>query len=187
MAECFALVFWRNAGRCVVRRTIEEHDVGTVVEGLCRGLHWLFAVQFVVAVGGWTSEHSVPVSYAIAATMTVYIAGVTWFARREADRKPSQSLLIFGASLMGIALVALALMPDWLSYWIPAAEEAVDVQRARLDVWRFDWKAVVGCDISNFTDNDAVGVKQSLLSLILLDAFLAYWWMGPYWGGAYRC
>lgn len=150
--------------------------------GLCRGLHWLFAVQFVVAVGGWTSEYSVPVSYAIAATMTVYIAGVTWFARREADRKPSQSLLIFGASLMTLALVALASMPTWLAHWIPELKKqsmfSVLVLMCGALIGRRLWGAISQTSPTTMQ----LAVKQSLLSLILLDAFLAYWWMGPYWG-----
>lgn len=150
--------------------------------GLCRGLHWLFAVQFVVAVGGWTSEYATPVSYAIAATMTVYIAGVTWFARREAEQKPSSTILIFGASLMVAALIALALMPRWLSYWMaeikPQAIYSLLVTMCGALIVKRLWLAIRQTSPATMQ----LAVKQSLLSLILLDAFLAYWWMGPYWG-----
>jgi 4-hydroxybenzoate polyprenyltransferase len=149
--------------------------------GLCRGLHWLFAVQFVVAVGGWTNEYAVPFSYAIAATMTVYVAGVTWFARREAEQKPSQALLIFGASLMILALIAHALLPNWLAYTLqlkPNAMYSVLVAMCGALIVKRLWLAIR--QTSPLTMQ--LAVKQSLLSLILLDAFVAYWWMGPYWG-----
>jgi 4-hydroxybenzoate polyprenyltransferase len=149
--------------------------------GLCRGLHWLFAVQFVVAVGGWTNDYAVPFSYAIAATMTVYVAGVTWFARREAEQKPSPTLLIFGASLMIIALIAHALLPNWLAYSLqlkPNATYSVLVAMCGALIVKRLWLAIR--QTSPVTMQ--LAVKQALLSLILLDAFVAYWWMGPYWG-----
>lgn len=152
------------------------------IMGLCRGLHWLFAVQFVVAVGGVSSEVAVPLSYAIAATMTVYVAGVTWFARKEADQKPSTSLLVFGAALMLLALIAHATIPTWMAYWIPGlkpqAMYGILVLMCGALIGKRVWLAIRQTSPATMQ----LAVKQSLLSLILLDAFVAYWLMGPYWG-----
>jgi len=150
--------------------------------GLCRGFHWLFAVHFVIAVGGASSPYAVPMSYAIATTMTVYIAGVTWFARREADSKPSLTLLWLGACLMSAALVAQALLPQSLAYWFPELPEPSNyvflVAMCGALILRRLWMAIRQPSPLSMQ----LAVKQSLLSLILLDAFVAYWWRGPYWG-----
>lgn len=152
------------------------------IMGMCRGLHWLFAVQFVVAVGGSTSEIAIPISYAIAATMTLYVAGVTWFARKEADQKPSTTLLVFGAALMMLALIAHATIPMWLAYWIPGMKQqsmySLLVLMCGALIGKRLWFAIQQTSPATMQ----LAVKQSLLSLVLLDAFVAYWRMGTYWG-----
>ena len=150
--------------------------------GVCRGLHWLFAVQFVLAVGGATSDYATPVSFAIAATMTVYIAGVTWFARKEADRKPSKLLLVFGATLMVIALAAHASMPYWLTFWTPEIKPQSTYSILVTMCGVLIARRLVAAIGAPSPATMQLAVKQSLLSMILLDAFVAYWWMGPYWG-----
>jgi 4-hydroxybenzoate polyprenyltransferase len=150
--------------------------------GVCRGLHWLFAAQFVLAVGGETSDYATPVSFAIAATMTVYIAGVTWFARKEADRKPSKLLLVFGATLMVAALAAHASMPNWLTFWAPEIKPQSTYSILVTMCGVLIVRRLVAAIGAPSPATMQLAVKQSLLSMILLDAFVAYWWMGPYWG-----
>lgn len=194
--SCGAILFWMQPDRwlyvlplCIgVMVAVVLYDgplkntiLAPWLMGVCRGLHWLFAVQFAVAVGGWTTDYAVPLSYAIATTMTVYIAGVTWFARREAEAKPSQTLLVFGASLMVLALIAHALLPYGLAYLFqlkPNAMYSVLVAMCGGLIAKRLWFAIRQTSPSTMQ----LAVKQSLLSLILLDAFVAYWWMGPYWG-----
>ncbi len=149
--------------------------------GLCRGLHWMFAVTLVSYVGGDCGAHSQTLALAIAAIMTLYVAGVTWFARREADKSPAKSLLILGAFVMTIALLSLGSMPWWLIYFLPL------VPKNSMFVWLVAmtgailsrrWLAAITNPIPSTIQ---VGVKQSLLSLIMLDAFVAFWWAGAYW------
>jgi 4-hydroxybenzoate polyprenyltransferase len=118
----------------------------------------------------------------IAIIMTLYVAGVTWFARREADAKPSTSLLLFGSTVMVAALATLASLPWWLNQWIPEAQEnsmfGLLVAMSGVLLGRRLLTAIG----DPRPETIQLGVKQSLLSLILLDAYLAYWWSGSFWG-----
>jgi 4-hydroxybenzoate polyprenyltransferase len=149
--------------------------------GLCRGLHWMFAVTLVSYVGGDCGEHSQRLALAIAGIMTLYVTGVTWFARREADKAPAKSLLIFGTLLMTVSLIGLGTMPWWLIYWLPM------VPKNSMYAWLVAMSGAILMRrwLTAITNPSPatiqVGVKQSLLSLIMLDAFLAFWWAGAYW------
>lgn len=150
--------------------------------GVCRGLHWMFAFSLIQVVGGEVGLQLPKIAYVIAIIMTFYVAGVTWFARREADAKPSTSLLLFGSTLMVVALATLASLPWWLNQWIAEAQEnsmfGLLVAMSGVLLGRRLLTAIG--DPSPATIQ--LGVKQSLLSLILLDAYLAYWWSGSFWG-----
>lgn len=91
---------------------LKRTPIGPLGMGLCRFLNILLAVSV-----GSTANSSADLRFTtpqllIALGIGVYIAGVTWFARREEAQSPRAGL-IFGFAVMlgGIALVAFA--PDY--------------------------------------------------------------------------
>lgn len=146
---------------------LKKTPLGPLGMGACRTLN--------VAMGLSTGV-AAPVAWhwAIAAGIGVYIAGVTWFARSEAEQSRRLPLLLAVAVMIaGIALLASfpwwthadgwrlkVPQPRWHLFWVIIGA---------LIVWRL-LRAVVDPQPRLVQ----LAVKQSLLSLILLDAALVF-------------
>ncbi len=78
---------------------LKKTTLGPPAMGACRGLNLLLGMS--LAAGPWQTPH-----YLIVAAITVYVTGITWFARTEAEQsRRSQLLGAAVAILAGILLL----------------------------------------------------------------------------------
>ncbi len=169
---------------------LKRTAAGPIAMGACRVANVLLAcslapTQVVGAeAGGVFSLGWTPDMLGVALAIGVYIAGVTWMARREAGHsKPAQLTAAVIVMVMGLAL--LAALP-----WIAGAQRAAVF---RLEpIWWVAFVLLLGATIVrrclpallNATPrNVQAAVKFSILSLITLDAAVtllcgASPWMG---------
>jgi len=154
---------------CVVvyDRFLKRTPLGPVAMGACRMLNVLLGMS--VLVGPWQGYH-----FLIAAGIGTYIVGVTWYARHEAwESNRIELLLAIAVMLTGIGLLA------WLPGWTDET-----VLQIRADPSR--WYLIVGVlgALIGWRSLRAVlepqplqvqlAVKQSILSLVILDAVVCF-------------
>jgi 4-hydroxybenzoate polyprenyltransferase len=136
--------------------------LGPIAMGGCRFFNALLGMSlagFAWDAGNWM----------VAAGVGVYIAGVTWFARTEA-RESSRLHLALATLVMGLGVFLLWWFPAWTNRLQPP------------DSWLFFWAVLallIGwrCLRAVASPSPAhvqTAVKQSILSLIILDAAVAY-------------
>ena len=157
-------------------RVLKKTPLGPVAMGTCRMLNVLLGMS--AATTGWEPYH-----WMIAAGIGTYIVGVTWFARTEAavSSRP-QLLLATVVVLAGVAL--LALFPNTMK-----AEALADLQWQGPDRWRLLWimlAVLIGWRLVKAIGDPSPGpvqfaIKQSILSLIILDAAVAFAFAGLFW------
>lgn len=136
--------------------------------GLCRALN--LAMGMCAASGGLPADGGLPIF-----AMGLYVTSLTFFARREAGRSSRMALALSAAGIVGAALL-LALM-------LGPSTRHVDVFVLSLALAAFLgqrlWPAIRDPSPSRVQK----GVKTAILSLIALDAIIAYAAGGPYAGG----
>jgi 4-hydroxybenzoate polyprenyltransferase len=143
---------------------LKRTPLGPLAMGGCRMLNVLLGMS--AATGAFGVAH-----YLVAGGVGVYIAGVTIFAKREAEQS-SQGRLALGMLVIGAGFALVGLFPNW------AAAANVPLQ---LDV--FKWRLVLGASgllvlnrcLSAVLSGGAparvqVAVVNALRSLIILDA-----------------
>ena len=146
--------------------------VGPVSMGLCRPLNILMGMSLASLNREYASVATFTYPQLLIATgIGVYIAGVTWFARREESRS-SRIGLIFGFSVMAIGVLLLALAPS-----------SGPLPPGRIVGAQYGWLlllvgGVVGARclraIANPTPAKVqIAIKIAILSLIWLDAAIA--------------
>ena len=146
----------------------KKGPLGPVVMGSCRFFNALLGMSlaaFTWSAGNWV----------VATGLGVYVAGVTWFARTEA-RDSSRVQLALATLVMGLGLALLWWFPAW-SEWIIAPPNN----------WLFFWVVIglligwrcVRAILAPTPAHVQTAVKQSILSLIVLDAAVAYAAQGP--------
>ncbi|MEQ8787413.1 MAG: UbiA family prenyltransferase [Pirellulaceae bacterium] len=167
-------------------RVLKKTSVGPMAMGACRFFNVLLGMSVAggAAQGGLAVLAFTPAQLVAAAGIGVYIAGVTLFARDEA--KQSRQLQL-GAALvvMVMGIVLLGLFPRLL----PEAHLAKWADRARmLDVI---WPLVLAvlsitivrrCSVAVMAPSPLrvqTSVKMAILSLIVLDAAVAFLMSGP--------
>jgi len=145
---------------------------GPLGMGACRTLNVLLGMS--LSAQPWQAEHAL-----VAGAIGVYIAGVTWFARGEADR--SRRAHLAGGMLVMLAGVGLlSLLPGWSDRILPLIQQQpmrwgllmiiVGLIIMRRCLWA----------ITNPTPARVQAtVKQSLISLVILDAAVAFAVRGP--------
>jgi 4-hydroxybenzoate polyprenyltransferase len=106
-----------------------------------------------------------------------YIAGVTWFARKEAEASNPKILLAAGGVMLAGLLLALA---------VPVAAESGDTTSPLFPYLLAALGFYVGVPVTRAIENPnpgrvQVAVKHGVLGLILLDAVLATALVGT-WG-----
>jgi 4-hydroxybenzoate polyprenyltransferase len=114
----------------------------------------------------------------LAAIVGLYIVGVTWFARREAETSMRRHLVAATSVMMAAAILAIFL-PGWQS---PSERMEVQLFPYLLVAWGF----VVGIPIAKAINQPGPGqvqkaIKRCLMGLIGLDAVLAFAFVG--WPG----
>lgn len=147
--------------------------LGPFTMGSCRTLNVLLGMST-------PSAALTAANYIVAGGIGVYIAGVTWFARREAAH--SQRPQLIAALLVTLAgIVLLAVFPIFLPQGSPD-----------MAVWTVPWIVLWGMVIAligrrfvyAIADPEPsqvqCAVKAAILSIILLDALVAFALRGPW-------
>lgn len=151
--------------------------LGPAIMGACRMLNVLVGMSLAVNTAGelraWAAAE-----WVVAAGVGVYVAGITWFARTEAQTSSRGQLTAALAVLVG-GLGLLTSLPEWRSL-------VVSVGR-----WYLLWailtlligQACIAAIREPTPQHVQLAVKRCLRSLILLDAVVCFGVRGPVWGG----
>lgn len=153
-------------------RVLKATFVGPIVMGGCRFLNVLFGMS--AAVGAWTGIH-----YLIAAAIGLYIVGVSWFARGEADEDIHRGPLVAGSILIGAGMLLLAWFPH--SHWIDPSQ-LVPILQQNPKNWSLAWILLavtiffrcVRAIVQPYSLYVQQAVKHCLLSLITMDAIITF-------------
>jgi 4-hydroxybenzoate polyprenyltransferase len=165
--------------------------LGPVLMGGCRFLNVLLGMSAApeAAAGLATIGYS-PAEFLAAGGIGVYIVGVTWFARTEADAKSSSLVLLMATVVMFSGIGVLA--------YFPAASGAPPLQLFEMNpgvvlpprkVWMvllslLSFPVLVRCLAATADPVPArvqMAVKRAILSLILYDAAVTLAVAGPVW------
>jgi 4-hydroxybenzoate polyprenyltransferase len=156
---------------------LKKTFVGPVGMGLCRFLNVLLGMS---AGEGPLSPFALGyegASFGIAAGIGVYIIGVTWFARQEAEEsKVGQLALATVVMAAGIVLMGMSLQahparrPDPQICWLLLGLVSITIFR----------RCLLAISNPNAAHVQAA-VKQAILSLIVLDASVALVTGPPVW------
>ena len=160
----------------VLKRT----PLGPIAMGSCRFFNVLLGMSLAFDLAGGDALPWTGANWLVAAGIGVYIAGVTWFARREATQSGRVHLIAATAVMfVGIGLLA------WLPWW----DDRVGIA---LQLWWLFWAiiyALIGWRCVRAIVNPTPKLVQSavvqcILSLIVLDAAVAAAVLEPFWGFA---
>ena len=154
---------------------LKRTPLGPLAMGACRMLNVLLGMSAVDA--PLHAEH-----WLVAGGIGVYVAGVTWFARRESQQS-SRLQLALATAVMVLGIAMLAWLPSWSDRVIlRCAARAATLVSARpaclglLIVWRCLWAV-----IEPVPARVRMAVTQCVLSIVMLDAVACYAVRGLYW------
>ncbi len=144
---------------------LKATPVGPVAMGGCRLANVLLGASGAAV----TFEHGPQIEIAIA--MGIYVAGITWFARREAETSLRSQLV--GASIVIHVGILLLLVPI-LFGWPPISPDGQSAFLLMLALAFVDFRVVPAVREPTPSKVQA-GVKQMLLAIVLFDAAMVYW------------
>lgn len=151
---------------------------GPLFMGACRGLNLLLGMS--VASFAWHEVHLV-----VATALGIYIAGLTWFARREAVES-RRGVLAAATCVVAAGLALLAAFPQW-------ADARLDPLSQPVALGMRQWWLLVGvlgvlivrrfvaAVVAPSPLNVQRAVKDGILSLVVLDAAIVAVARGPWW------
>jgi 4-hydroxybenzoate polyprenyltransferase len=142
---------------------------GPLGMGLCRQLNVLLGMSLSLA--AWSEWN-----YLIAGGVAIYIIGVTWFARTEADTS-NRLQLSLAILVSGIGILMLALFPRFapadglvpLLQLEPGRWNLLWIALAALIGWRCIWAVIEPHPVYV-----QAAVRQCIFSLIMLDAVVCF-------------
>jgi 4-hydroxybenzoate polyprenyltransferase len=173
-AAAVALLAWGYDA--VLKRT----PLGPLAMGGCRTLNVLLGMSL--------AERWSPPLLLVAGALGLYVAGITWFARREAAL--SRRVQLAGATaVMALALGALAALP-----WVDAQASGPTIAVATNAAERFPLLIAVlallilrrcfAALIDPAPPRVQAAVRQAIFSLVVLDAAVTLAACGPLWATA---
>ena len=148
-------------------RALKKTPVGPVAMGACRGLNLLLGMS--LSTIAWGAPH-----YLIVVAMTVYVMGITWFARTEAEQSHRGQLLVSAVViLMGIVLL------EPLPRWAPDTVALLLAEPARWALLLTALGALIGFRLIRAIVDPSppmvqAAVRHGILSLIVLDAAICF-------------
>jgi 4-hydroxybenzoate polyprenyltransferase len=153
---------------------LKRTPVGPLAMGACRMLNVLLGMSAIDV--PLHAEH-----WLVAGGIGVYVAGVTWFARREAAES-SRLQLTLSTIVMIAGIAMLAAFPNWSDRTIlrvqldPGHWYLLTGVLGLMIVWRCVW-AVIG----PIPARVRMAVTQCVLSIVMLDAVTCYAVRGVFW------
>lgn len=146
---------------------LKRTPLGPLAMGACRMGNVLLGMS--VLDGPWQTIH-----WFVAGAMGVYITGVTWFARHEADKsRPAQLALATVVLMSGVGM--LGTLPAWPIRWTalllvePNRWHLMIGMLAALIGWRCLWAV-----LDPTPELVRAAVRQCILSVVVLDAAAAF-------------
>ncbi|MCA9173511.1 MAG: UbiA family prenyltransferase [Planctomycetales bacterium] len=153
---------------------LKKTPLGPLAMGACRGLNLLLGMVAVAPLGGNGPWLGLPkIYYLLPLGATLYITGLTWFARDEVGQS-RRSVLTAAIAVMAAGLLTIGLFP------------LVETSRLRIDPAMF-WSLlvlVIGASILRpffraWQDPSPTlvqaAIKHGIMSLITLDALIAFY------------
>jgi 4-hydroxybenzoate polyprenyltransferase len=149
-------------------RVLKFTPLGPVAMGGCRFLNVLLGMS--LAAGPWIEPN-----YLVAGGIGLYIAGVTWFARSEADETIYRGQLLWAIVVMAGGL--------FLLWWFPQRMDPAELAAHYIpENWRLVWivmSALIGwrcirAIIQPHGEFIQEAVKQCIMSLVMLDALVSF-------------
>ncbi len=146
--------------------------LGPLAMGGCRMLNVLLGMSALA--GPWQAHH-----WLVAGAVGLYIVGLTWFSRQEADES-HRGPLVAATAVMLAGVVLLGLLPL-------ATDDVVRVLRLEPSRWVILMLLLGGIIFVRClwavteptSDRVQMAVKQGLLSLVVLDGAAAFAMQGP--------
>ncbi len=174
VAAAVALLAWGYDA--VLKRT----PLGPLAMGGCRTLNVLLGMSLA---GRWT-----PPLLLVAAGLGLYVAGITWFARREAAVSRRWQLGL-ATGVMALGLATIAALP-----WVDAREAAPALAAGTSAAERFPFLIAVlallilrrcfAAVLDPAPPRVQAAVRQAIFSLVVLDAAVTLAACGPLWATA---
>jgi 4-hydroxybenzoate polyprenyltransferase len=160
---------------------LKKIPLGPLAMGGCRFLNVLLGMS--AAASPW-----LPVNYIVAGGIGLYIVGVTWFARSEAEPESRRIHLVLAMFVMYAGMALLAYFPEWLSQ----DQDIEPHQKHLIDAGSWDWcwallAILTGwrclrCVFQPYSEFVQEAIRQCLVSLIIFDAAVVLAVRGPQWG-----
>lgn len=151
---------------------LKRTPLGPLSMGACRMLNVLLGMS--LAEGPWHGEH-----WLVAVAIGICIAGVTWFSRGEAGRS-HRGYLVAGMLVILLGVGLLSLLPGWTEHLKPILQQ----QPIRWILLMAVFAMVIGLRCLWAIADPAslrvqMVVRQSLMSLVILNAALSFAVAGP--------
>jgi 4-hydroxybenzoate polyprenyltransferase len=167
---------------------LKRTPLGPVAMGICRLLNVLLGASFIGPDGifamhlSWTDVRLPPVlakpQLPVAACLGVFVAGVTWFARREAQES-SRAHLAGATAVVNLGLggliVLLIGLPGLLLPWLsPGETDGRGIVMAIVIIALILNRRLIAAIFDPVPQKVQPAVKTLLLSIIVLDAILVF-------------
>ena len=146
---------------------LKRTPLGPPAMGACRALNVLLGMSAASAM--WQ-----PVDGLVAVALGVYISGVTWYARQEAEKSDRRQLVAATVvMLLGIGL--LARLPDWSDQLVPLLQQQPGRWHLLMTLLGLIIAArCLGAAVEPLASRVQTAVKQCILSLVVLDAAVCF-------------
>ena len=179
---------WRPAGVAVALAALvllydgllKHTPLGPLAMGGCRFLNVLLGMS--AAAQPWMK-----INYLVAGGIGVYIVGVTWFARSEAEPQSRRGQLFLAMLVMFAGMAMLAYFPKEMPL-----VAGIEPQRLWIDwqSWAWCWALLavltgwrcLRCVFQPYSEFVQEAIRQCLVSLIIFDAALTFAVRGMFWG-----
>ncbi len=155
---------------------LKRTPLGPAAMGACRTLNVLLGMTACDAplhAGNWL----------VAGGIGVYVAGLTWFARRESQQS-SRRQLALATAVMVLGIAMIASLPRWSDRVLPAIQQQLNWWYLLLAGLGFlIVRRCLAAVIEPVPRRVRMAVTQCVLSIVMLDAVACYAVRGPYWAG----
>ncbi len=152
---------------------------GPILMGLCR----VGSLLIGISVSWWLSPHTTitaPYLWLAAFGNGVYVTGITWSARREAEGKQNLGLPL-GWTICGFGIAMLASVAWFAPTGTPMRLRPYTEYPIAVVLMALPWaRRAIRSVVQPSPSTIQAAVKQAILSIIFFDALLALQFAGPY-------